>query len=427
MPVQQLDPTLTATQTGALLNRQMDSLTWAHVGDSRGAAQYNDTSFRVRTNTFFPNWADSMFFNRSMKTVYNGCVSGNRSDQYLVFLPNAIASGAKNLMICGPVINDISQSGSTGDTLLVIFNRIKTAINTAIAAGMTVWIWTEAGGTSLNTAGLRGMVNEFNERLIRLGDVTAGLNVFDLAKYKNDPQSATLAHNTSYSSDTTHDNNYGSYYLAFPWARFVQSKLGKSLHGLTSVTDVIANGTTAYSQEKSNPLFLTTTGGTPGTGNSGTLPSGMIGSRTGSASMVWSVVTGLYGGNAVRGDFTFTAAGETIQVKEDTTVAHYSLGNDYVTSGCLARVAAGHSGLANIALNTNFSSTPNPVGDMFAAATIQLPSDPINLTLQSENYVIPIGATWATWSSVITAAAAGVGTIFWEAPWIKRRTISLGV
>ncbi len=173
------------------------SNSFAFVGDSRLAQTFSDTGpfpangTHVNTNHFF-NVANALLGQR-LKIAYNGAASGLRSDQYLAALPAAIASGASWLMIWS-VINDVGQSGATGDTALTIWTRIKAAAVQALNAGMNVVLLTECGSTSISgSAAQMGMVYAFNEYLREFCAVTPGVYCLDAAHYVLIPAASPLA------------------------------------------------------------------------------------------------------------------------------------------------------------------------------------------------------------------------------------------
>lgn len=400
---------------------------FAFLGDSRISAQFNDGSSvafpastaHTKTNIFFFNWANALLGQR-MKTVYNGAVSGFRSDQYLVNLNAAIASGAKWLMIWG-VVNDIGQSGTTGDTALSIWTRIKNAAQSALNAGMNVIIPTEPGSNSMGTVTTqKAMVNQYNQYLREFAEITPGVFCFDIANLMIDPALANLTLRSTYSSDGTHPNVVGSYYIGQAFANYISNFIPPLNSQIVTASDIAANGNI---QQLANPLFLTTTGGTSGTGITGSTPASFITARTGSATATISTAADSTGyGNAVTFTGSFTAAGEVLSIKQDATLGNFTIPGDIVESGAQVIVNAGSVNLSQVALTTNFGGVSNPASDLFAPSTsVNLPNVAMDLTMRGVPFILPTGTSWVSWRVSFIGSGAGSFTATIKRPWIRRR------
>ncbi len=406
--------------------------TFAFLGDSRVSAQFNDGSTpnyppvdsahgHVKTNTFFFNWANALLGQR-MKTVYNGAVSGQRSDQYLANLNAAIASGAKWLLIWG-VVNDIVQSGTTGDTALSIWTRIKNAAQSALNVGMNVVLLTEPGSNSMGTStSQKAMVNQFNQYMREYADVTPGVFCFDIASLLIDPALANLTLRSAYSSDGTHSNAYGAYYLGQAFANTISNFIPAINSQIFGPFEISANGNI---QQVANPLFLTTTGGTSQTGITGNTPSGFITGRSGAATATISTAASADGyGNAVTLAGTFTAAGEYIRIGQDTTLGNYTIPGDIVESGAHITVSAGSVNLATACLYSNFGTISNPTADLYTVDnTVALPNVAMDLTFKSVPFTLVTGVNWCTWQVRFVASGAGSFAATINRAWMRRRFV----
>ncbi|MBY0429452.1 MAG: DUF2793 domain-containing protein, partial [Alphaproteobacteria bacterium] len=400
---------------------------FAFLGDSRLAAQFNDgstTAFpaslaHMKTNAFFFNWANALLGQR-MKTVYNGAVSGYRSDQYLTTatVNGAIASGAKWLMIWGAV-NDIGQAGTTGDTALTIWTRIKNATQSALNAGMYVVLLTEPGSNAYGTnTSSKAMTNQFNQYVREYADVTPGVFCFDIASLLVDPTQANITLRATYSSDGTHPNAYGAYYLGQAFANYIANFIPPINSQIFTASDISANGNI---QQVANPLFLTTTGGTSGAGITGATPASFVSSVGGTATATISTAADSSGyGNAVTIAGNFAASGDAIYLKQDTTLANYTIPGDIVDSGVEIVINAGAVNLSQAALSTNFGGAPNPAYDLYGTATV-LPNVAMDLTLRSVPFTLQTGTTWATWQVRFVGSGAGSFTATIKRPWMRRR------
>ncbi|NDE90865.1 MAG: DUF2793 domain-containing protein [Alphaproteobacteria bacterium] len=401
---------------------------FAFIGDSRLTAQFNDSgasafpgnAAHMKTSNFFFNWANALLGQR-MKVAYNGAVSGYRSDQYLANLPAAIASGAKWLMIWG-VVNDITQSGTTGDTALSIWMRIRNATQTALNAGMNVILVTESGANSYSgNATMIGMNYQFNQYMREYADATQGVFCFDAANVLVDPALSTPTLRSAYSSDGTHSNAYGGYYIGAQFAALIGPFIPAFNNQIYTCAEIPSNGNI---QQLANPLFLTTTGGTSGTGITGNTPANFTcqrGSGTPSATISTAADSSGYG-NAVTIVGTFGAAGDSIVLSQDTVTGNYTNG-DIIDCGAEIVINSGAVNLSGAYLNSNFGGISNPATDLYAtnASMIALPNVAMDLTLRTVPFVLTTVGGWVTWQVKFTASGAGSFTATIKRPWMRRR------
>lgn len=400
---------------------------FAFVGDSRLSGMFNDSPTNlVKTNMWF-NTANALI-GQKMRIAYNGAVSGLRSDQYLAIqsgqtttpLQQAIASGAGWLVIHG-VVNDIAQSGTTGDTAATIWTRILNASTTALNAGMNIILVTDPGSNALAAGSVQGMVYQFNEYAREYAAKTSGVMLFDLAAAVMDP-TATGNPNfiSGYSSDGTHLNSFGHWYAGHAFASFIDPFVPPLPSQIYSIDEISSN---ANIQQVANPLFLTTTGGTTSTGFTGSTPASWRSLCTGSATATISTVTAPDGiGNAVKFVGTFTAAGEVIRLDQSTTLGNITSPGDIVDAGGKVIVEAGSVNLAATQFHFNLSTTANPVADLFPIGTnIALPNVAMNLTMRSMPYTVPGSLSFINSQQRFIAAGAGSFTAYMYGFWIRRR------
>lgn len=405
--------------------------TFAFLGDSRLAYQFYDgtstpypaSGAHAKSAISFFNWANALSGQR-MKTVYNAAVAGYRSDQYLTAdrVSGAIASGAKWLVIWG-VINDIVACASTGDTALTIWTRIKNAAQTALNAGMNVILLTEPGSDSSGTNTMEsGMINQFNQYMLEYAEGTSGIFCFDCASYVINPLLTDKRIRPGYSNDGVHPNSYGSYHLGVAFADFMSHLIPPLQSQIYTAADVSSKGNV---QQVSNPLFLTTTGGTSGAGITGNTPLDYISGRSGGATATISTSAASDGfGNEVTIAGTFTSAGEVLYLKQDTLASNYSVG-DVVDSGVEIVINSGAVNLGRAALSSSFGGTTVNVCDLYGTGIPPnaLPGVAMDLVLKSEPFTIPEGTTWYAWAVGFVAAGAGSFTAKIKRPWMRRRFV----
>ena len=419
------------------------SNSFAFVGDSRLSQMFTDSiatygnlnslypqginsgsNYHIKTNMFF-NAANTQLGQR-MKVAFNGSVSGLRSDQYLWCMPQAIASGANWLMIWG-VVNDIGQSGTTGDTAKSIWLRIKAAAQQALVAGMNVIIVSETGSTSFS-ATQTGMVFQFNEYAREFCEVTAGAFFYDISRVVIAPASTTIAFISGYSADGMHLNGYGSYYAGVDFANWISSFVPNLYSAPYSSAEIQANGNV---QQQPNPLFTTLTGGWAGTGITGNVPSGFTSNCTGSTTCAITSQADPNGyGNNIILTCTFAANGDIIYFgASNTGVSNYTIPGDIVEGGCEAIVNSGSSNFGGIGLyHTYYGTGSNYLWDMYplgwgggGALPNAMPTVAMDFVLRSMPTPVVSGITGLGFGMRIMAAGAGSAVVTIKRPWFRRR------
>ncbi|MFG1383255.1 SGNH/GDSL hydrolase family protein [Xanthobacter versatilis] len=258
------------------------------AGDSRFAQFFNDPSAKLRR--FAGNFITQALrmSGQRMRVEKSFAVSGQRSDQYLSAqnVADILACKSQWLMIYG-VANDIGQLSNTVDHFTV---NIKPVADAWTATGRSVILITETGNNAYTTAEARGAVFKYNRQVRDYCRVNRGAILFDAAAIVMDP-SQPMTLNPAYSGDGLHINLVaGGYALGKAFAALIK-QLAPPCDGLVySGGQVFANG---GMQLFSNPLWLTTNGGTGSGVMTGTVPAGITGvSAPAGSSIVGSVSAG---------------------------------------------------------------------------------------------------------------------------------------
>lgn len=331
-----------------LANRRLPHVV-APLGDSRAAAVYVDSAQRGYTASSALNWANAYLGQRLIIGQGFG-KSGDRTDQVLARLPAAIASGAGMLYILVG-LNDISQNYPTAATSgATAFANVRTMIDAGRAAGMIVVIEAEVGANGLTAAQI-AQVNEFNSLLFEYGERTPGLHINDARFTVMQPSygDGALQFRAGLSYDGIHLNGCGSSYagegLAALLDKLVPPRPGVALNTRTALVGL------GRRQLLANPIFVTTTGGTLGTGATGTVPAGFGGSVSGGgATATYGTQADVDGiGNNAVVDATFTAAGSQVRFFQDVPAANYVAG-DIVQGVAVIDVLGTPSNLAALML-----------------------------------------------------------------------------
>lgn len=309
------------------------SNTFAWMGTSRIAAQYQDTpNNRIKGNAGWMNWAagELRAQNKPMINMGNVAVSGSRADQFNI--AGALALGAGNVVIDGP-INSIAQAvaGYTPTTgpnagvaitittvaaaCLAEYKAFFRAIN---AAGMRVFYVTERGAANYVTSQITAL-NDFNRMIadfIEGGDASGPApNVVVLdqipATVVSSNASAIALKN---SVDGTHDNVVAARLLG----TYLAAKIAPYLREMPwHRSRTLTQRSTLSAREMNQNPGLGGSTAVNTNGNTGNLPNNFTLSGAGGA--VTAVFTiqpttadadGNTWGNELKVDFTATGAGE---------------------------------------------------------------------------------------------------------------------
>lgn len=229
----------------------------AMLGDSRPAQMYADVGQLIFQGRHYLVQANSLNGNR-LRIVYNGAVSGQRSDQYLSQLPQAIASNAKHVHIHG-VINDIDA----GRTIDQIWPAIRDAARLIAAGGQYCTLVSETG-ISTFTSTQQGYVHQYNQRCRQLAESTSGILFFDISSSLMDPAQSTLNFKAGFSNDPPHPNATGGFASGQAWNDQFGHLFAALQQRVATGSEVGAKGGV---QLFTNPTFIQATGATFGGAN----------------------------------------------------------------------------------------------------------------------------------------------------------------
>lgn len=348
---------------------------FAFLGDSRMDYMFTDGSGALIKKTAF-HWFNQANARRGQRLKIMGhfAVSGWRSDQYLSFLPQALATNAKHFCIFS-VINDaaygpgdyFNNTIATDGTL-----SIRDACEAILAAGGTPWLFTDPGAYDLrgSTNALR-CVQQYNQRIKDYAGRRAGrVVVVDVAAQVVDP-TQTFRFKSGYSADIppaeTHFNTKASEAMAIPFMAAVDALGIPPIDVLPiSVADSYANNSL---QILKNVLFSTTTGGnTPGSGITGTFPLGMGGFCQANVTATVSVGAGAYGNEVT---FACTATGAGAVIIDMSTETSANAPGDKLTAVAQVDVLSGAVNLAsaNIRLKSTRSGISQEATDFYSDTT----------------------------------------------------------
>ena len=305
----------------ALDNFFSGAATFALLGDSR-----NDQASISAINSLgigrtspaynYFNWANALNA-RQFDLVAKFAISGSQSSALDGQVTQVAALTLKpkfSIIFCG--VNDLAVSVSAS----TIATNIINAANRLIGYGITPIIFLECGSTSLTQTQLAQLF-QLNERLISYADSTTGVIYYDPRNMLWNPTSSATAvvFNAGYSTEGTHTNTIGAYWLGKDFGTFMSKLLPKRERRAMSIAEY--NTTSNPLTLLNNGLFTTATGGTATTigvvGGNATPPAGWTiqGAATSNANMT-TVARADGFGNDFQTTITTTGA-DTIQIKQD--------------------------------------------------------------------------------------------------------------
>jgi hypothetical protein len=407
----------------ALLNAPTGN-SFAFVGDSR-LAQYNvdsTTSKIWRNSPHFFTWANAQLGQR-LQVTFNNSGPGLRTDQYLVQLPAAIASGSKFLLLWSAV-NDISQGSTptmawTGAGAPTTSIGLKGAAQLAIASGMSVILGGEPGATGFSSTQM-GYCAQLNQLMREFCEQTPSAYYFDAPGIMQDPTQTVVAFKPNYSSDGIHTICLGGYNLGIGFANLISPLIPPFSQQQHAAWDVPAN---AGVNLLTNPFFLTATGGTPGTNTTGTIPANWFVAGSTNVAVASSTTPGPYGNDTVL-TLTASAAG--------TAQMYFFLGPGAVGAGNIYQaaveytVANGSSNFCPPTLNILIQADGinYQPGDMFAQASLgNGPTTAYTNVLRTPKFTMP-GFTTATQFylyKTFTFSGPGSATVNLRRPELRKR------
>ncbi len=393
-----------------LPNRRLPHVVTA-LGDSRAAAVYIDSGQRGYAATSPLNWANALL---GQRLVIGPCFgkSGDRTDHMLARLPAMIASGA-GLLYIHAGLNDIAQNYPTAATSgATAFANIRTMIETGRAAGMVVVVEAEVGSNGLSAAQV-GQVNDLNAMLFDHTERAPGVHVHDARMIAMQPgySDTQVQFRASHAYDGTHLNGRGAAYwgesLAVLLGAIVPMRAGAALNMRAALP---ASGRRQF---VTNPLFVTPNGGTVGTGASGTIPAGFIGSAGTGATATYTSQADPDGmGNNVVIDASFTAANAQVRLYQDVAPANL-LPGDIVEGVAVVDILGTPSGLA--ALFLQFTQNTGAGGQGYDTFCLYGPAlanyvsidKPMRLTLRTRPHVMRAAVGSGPYAQLSVRALSG--------------------
>jgi len=328
---------------GVLPDRRLPNLVTA-LGDSRVAALYLDPAKQNRGTRSPLNYANALLGQRMTIGSTFG-VSGDRTDQMLARLPDAIATGAGLLYVQGG-INNIGATASgnpaftyvhavTGEVVTIdtvaaaTMRDLRQIADTARRAGMTVVLENEVGGSTLTLVEKLAALNDLRAMIADYGERAAGVYVHDAYSAVMQPGATAPTFKAGYSYDGIHENGRGAFWHGRSLAAVIDRLVPARSILSRGAIDVPANG---RRQLLTNHVFSTVAGGTAATWNAtattkssttltvtstATLPVGVAISGPGipaGTTIVAQPVNGGAGDYTLSQSATASAAGVTIAV-----------------------------------------------------------------------------------------------------------------
>ena len=305
--------------------------TCALIGDSRAANFLISTAVVGRKSSQHPlAWAMG-YMGQRLRAVYFGGISGFRSDQWQKALsPDLSYLQVNNVqamfqtdalwaVFAGIGVNDISQ----GFTAAQIWNGyngapgMKAVLDACINAGMRPIIFGELGATGFSATQI-GYVAQLNRYLRGWASANSDAIYFNQGGSIWSPTATSaIAFKAGYSGDGMHLTALGANAAGSDLSAILTPRIPLFDERITSGVETYAQGGV---QLCPNPLFLTSTGGSAGTGITGTAPSGTNITRLGGATATLTVIADPNGyGNAIQLACTFAANGDAVVVDIDLT------------------------------------------------------------------------------------------------------------
>lgn len=429
--------------------------TTALLGDSRVAQIYSSQT--ILSGSLVPpslagynhfNWGNARSGHR-LKPVYNGGLSGDRSDQMLARVANVLAAKAGHLyMEIG--VNDISQAQAgyttvnavgpnqgaavtTANVAAIVFANIQYAVQQFMAnGGRIVTIVLESGSEAFNTAQIAACI-ELNESIREFAESSTGVLTFDKWTSMHDPNlstTTTIRFKANYAQEVSgsgvHEGNLGGYMVGKDFATYINANFPALSYLPGDVNEV---NTLSTRNQLVNPLFVTATGGTLGAGASGTVPGSWTADRSGGAgtqTVAVSVGTPADGspGKETIMACTFAGAGDLIRLRQDAVNANWNVG-DIVEGMASVVVDAGATSLAGVFLDMqqNDGVITNDIRDLLPFNNSPIGTDGCTLFLRTPPFVITgkSGAPFLTMRLYAQGSGAGTATVRWRTAQIRKR------
>jgi lysophospholipase L1-like esterase len=252
----------------------------------------------------------------------NSGIGGNTTTQMLARFATDVAAYSPMAMTCWGGTND--GWANTTDVDASVAN-IAAILALAKAQGIYVFLCTETPSSSKGNT-FNALLPYYNDRLRYLAAISPGVELWDFYGQIVDPTSTTGAPKTGVLRDGLHLNALGSSTIA----AYVGTKLARWPYRLVSLPaspldSMAVNGNTKNAV--SNPL-MTSTGGTLGTGDSGTVPANWTSSGTPTAVFSTPARSDGYGNNL---QAVITAADTSSKfISQTITASRVVAGGTYV-------------------------------------------------------------------------------------------------
>lgn len=403
----------------------------AVIGDSRAGVIADALSTAL--NRAANNWLTCALalLGQRLDIAYVGNAPGKRSDEYFAASINwrgatannvtaALASNALWVMPFG-IVNDVAQ-GYTAAQIWAGYNGsigYDAFIDRAILLGKQVILPLDPGATNL-TANQIGELHKHNQRCIQKARGSRAIHIFDMASscWKQDDYTGSIVFKTGYFKDTTHLGNLGCMAVGADLATFLDKLIDPRQHSPLGASMTKAQGGVNWNP---NPSFGVTSGGTKNTGITGTMAGSSIGSRSGAATAVASVVAADRG-NGQQMVCTFTASGDQIRASLVIDPTGLTPG-DIFRLRSKVKVDAGASGLLNVNPRIVFFADSNTVsrnaeGFYSVVADGALGNGALTLDLITEPWTCPQYTSPDSNGFLaqlqINATAAGSATVTWS-------------
>lgn len=387
------------------------------IGDSRVDQIHADSTHLNKSGVNHFNIGNALAGNRAV-LVSNLGKSGDRTDQAIVRLPQALASGAQWLYIlCGT--NDIAQNYPTASTSgITAWTNVKAMIDAAVNIGMKVILVLDPGANNFTTAQIIQLAI-FNENAIEYAERCGGLHLFDLrAALWNQQATSSTAITFLATLDGTHENLPAAYLAGKQFSTLLQAIMPPRPHGVHAAHQDSSVNPTMHLV--TNPMFTSQSGGTLGGGMAGTVAGGWTVSHGGTAVVTASV--GAAGDGSGYNEqvmaTTFSAALDEGRLQQDVAIGNWNPG-DILQASCEVVVDSGSSNLAGVCLylqangsGNGFSSVTSMDGYCMTSGWGAVTTEGYKMYLQTEKLVVPNYTTksWVTTHLKVVGAGSGSAT-----------------
>ena len=364
------------------------------ISDSRGDAIFIDASQYALNMRSALVWAKQLSGGRfSIGPTFGK--SGDRTDQMMVRMPQALATRAGILYIIAGV-NDLAQNYPTATTSgATAAGNIISMAETGRLAGMKVIIEAEVGANGL-TAAQASQMNELNTRLADYVEGTPNVYLNDARSAVMNPTAGTttVTFKPGFSLDGTHEVSRGSYYHALTLLPLINQIVPPRSVLTRTGTELPGNGRW---QLLANPIFATATGGTLSGTATGTVPSGWTAFGSAGTTATFGTQADPEGvGNNVTVTCQWVAAGDSCRLFQTAGSANWQAG-DIVQAISQVQVTAASPCLAATRLELVTVGTLNGASTGFnymdgyhATTTGSLGADqPYTATLMTRPFTVP--------------------------------------